>query len=142
MPCLSSAALTLPQLSPLFQLQATFASLERSKLAVFDPVKLIESLQLRASEQQDAQEYVCCQGTRAALISVQVFETIYVAVRQRISNTRGSGIENLPHRPSMLQLSIAVSYGTYEYSSKGIRFTVLSVMVVSTALRDKPTFWN
>jgi ubiquitin carboxyl-terminal hydrolase 48 len=63
----------------LFQLQATFASLERSKLAVFDPVNLIECLQLRASEQQDAQEYEGCRPTRLALISIQVFETIHVA---------------------------------------------------------------
>jgi len=78
---LASTALTPFQLSPLFQLQATFASLERSKLAVFDPIKLIESLQLRASEQQDAQECVCCQAIGAALNSVQVFEIIHVAAK-------------------------------------------------------------
>lgn len=44
--------------SPIFQLQVTFAALQESTQNVFNPVKLVESLQLRATEQQDAQESV------------------------------------------------------------------------------------
>ncbi|TEB26623.1 cysteine proteinase [Coprinellus micaceus] len=43
--------------SPIFQLQVTFAALQESKESVFNPSKLVESLQLRTSEQQDAQEF-------------------------------------------------------------------------------------
>ncbi|KAJ3574829.1 hypothetical protein NP233_g1494 [Leucocoprinus birnbaumii] len=43
--------------SPLFQLQATFAALQKGICKVFDPTPLVESLQLRAAEQQDAQEF-------------------------------------------------------------------------------------
>ncbi|SJL00507.1 uncharacterized protein ARMOST_03820 [Armillaria ostoyae] len=43
--------------SPIFQLQVTFAALQESTQTVFNPVKLVESLQLRTSEQQDAQEF-------------------------------------------------------------------------------------
>ncbi|KIK57675.1 hypothetical protein GYMLUDRAFT_75287 [Collybiopsis luxurians FD-317 M1] len=43
--------------SPIFQLQATFAALQESVQSVFNPTKLVESLQLRAAEQQDAQEF-------------------------------------------------------------------------------------
>ncbi|KAF8480713.1 cysteine proteinase [Gautieria morchelliformis] len=43
--------------SPIFQLQVTFAALQESTQNVFNPIKLVESLQLRASEQQDAQEF-------------------------------------------------------------------------------------
>ena len=43
----------------------TFAAMQYSSLSAFNPVKLVESLKLRATEQQDAQEYVayyasCC----------------------------------------------------------------------------------
>ncbi|KAI0321663.1 hypothetical protein OF83DRAFT_1168297 [Amylostereum chailletii] len=43
--------------SPIFQLQSTFAALQDGKKKVFNPVKLVESLKLRTSEQQDAQEF-------------------------------------------------------------------------------------
>ncbi|TRM62650.1 hypothetical protein BD626DRAFT_548499 [Schizophyllum amplum] len=43
--------------SPLFHLQVTFAALQESTQSVFNPSKLVESLQLRTSEQQDAQEF-------------------------------------------------------------------------------------
>ncbi|KAI0637029.1 cysteine proteinase [Trametes polyzona] len=43
--------------SPIFQLQVTFAAMQHSTLNVFNPVKLVESLKLRATEQQDAQEF-------------------------------------------------------------------------------------
>ncbi|PPQ64679.1 hypothetical protein CVT26_002769 [Gymnopilus dilepis] len=43
--------------SPIFQLQVTFAALERGNKTFYDPRPLVESLQLRASEQQDAQEF-------------------------------------------------------------------------------------
>ncbi|CDO68332.1 hypothetical protein BN946_scf184799.g59 [Trametes cinnabarina] len=43
--------------SPIFQLQVTFAAMQCSTLNVFNPVKLVESLKLRATEQQDAQEF-------------------------------------------------------------------------------------
>ncbi|THH17534.1 hypothetical protein EW146_g3292 [Bondarzewia mesenterica] len=43
--------------SPIFQLQATFAALQAGKKRVFNPTKLVESLKLRANEQQDAQEF-------------------------------------------------------------------------------------
>lgn len=42
--------------SPIFQLQVTFAALQEGNKSVFNPKKLVESLQLRTSEQQDAQE--------------------------------------------------------------------------------------
>ena len=42
--------------SPIFQLQATFAALQEGNMAVYNPVKLVESLRLRTTEQQDAQE--------------------------------------------------------------------------------------
>jgi len=44
------------QESPIFQLQVTFAALQEGNKSVFNPAKLVESLQLRTSEQQDAQE--------------------------------------------------------------------------------------
>ncbi|KAJ3510286.1 hypothetical protein NLJ89_g4765 [Agrocybe chaxingu] len=43
--------------SPIFQLQVTFAALQGGNKSAFNPTKLVESLQLRASEQQDAQEF-------------------------------------------------------------------------------------
>ncbi|KAG6918120.1 hypothetical protein DXG01_016308 [Tephrocybe rancida] len=43
--------------SPIFQLQVTFAALQESIQNCFNPVKLVESLQLRTTEQQDAQEF-------------------------------------------------------------------------------------
>lgn len=43
--------------SPIFQLQVTFAALQESRENVFNPSKLVESLQLRTAEQQDAQEF-------------------------------------------------------------------------------------
>ncbi|RDB21476.1 Ubiquitin carboxyl-terminal hydrolase 48 [Hypsizygus marmoreus] len=43
--------------SPIFQLQVTFAALQESTQSVFNPTKLVESLQLRTTEQQDAQEF-------------------------------------------------------------------------------------
>ncbi|KAJ7632814.1 cysteine proteinase [Roridomyces roridus] len=45
------------QESPTFQLQVTFAALQESTQNVFNPTKLVESLELRTSEQQDAQEF-------------------------------------------------------------------------------------
>ena len=44
------------QETPIFQLQTTFAALQESSENVFNPVKLVESLKLRTTEQQDAQE--------------------------------------------------------------------------------------
>jgi hypothetical protein len=38
----------------------TFAALQESTRNVFNPTKLVESLRLRTSEQQDAQEFVPC----------------------------------------------------------------------------------
>ena len=49
------------QESPIFQLQVTFAALQEGNKSVFNPTKLVESLQLRTSEQQDAQEWVLTQ---------------------------------------------------------------------------------
>ncbi|KAF9475859.1 cysteine proteinase [Pholiota conissans] len=43
--------------SPIFQLQVTFAALQEGNKSVFNPKNLVESLQLRTSEQQDAQEF-------------------------------------------------------------------------------------
>ncbi|KAH9946153.1 cysteine proteinase [Epithele typhae] len=43
--------------SPIFQLQVTFAAMQTCALSSFNPVKLVESLKLRATEQQDAQEF-------------------------------------------------------------------------------------
>ncbi|KZT28434.1 cysteine proteinase [Neolentinus lepideus HHB14362 ss-1] len=45
------------QISPVFQLQVTFAAMQEGLHKVFNPVKLVESLQLRTTEQQDAQEF-------------------------------------------------------------------------------------
>ncbi|THU87228.1 cysteine proteinase [Dendrothele bispora CBS 962.96] len=45
------------QESPIFQLQVTFAALQNSEQNVYNPTKLVESLQLRTGEQQDAQEF-------------------------------------------------------------------------------------
>lgn len=42
----------------MFQLQVTFAALQESTQNVFNPTKLVESLKLRTTEQQDAQECV------------------------------------------------------------------------------------
>jgi hypothetical protein len=44
------------QVSPIYQLQVTFAALQNLKENVFNPVRLVESLHLKVSEQQDAQE--------------------------------------------------------------------------------------
>ncbi|KAF4603807.1 hypothetical protein EYR38_004223 [Pleurotus pulmonarius] len=43
--------------SPIFQLQYTFAALQECTQSVFNPTKLVESLQIRTAEQQDAQEF-------------------------------------------------------------------------------------
>ncbi|KAJ3732305.1 cysteine proteinase [Lentinula guzmanii] len=43
--------------SPIFQLQVTFAALQEGIRSVFNPSNLVESLQLRTAEQQDAQEF-------------------------------------------------------------------------------------
>ncbi|KAH9993782.1 cysteine proteinase [Russula vinacea] len=43
--------------SPIFQLQTTFAALQESRMKIFNPEKLVGSLQLRTNEQQDAQEF-------------------------------------------------------------------------------------
>ncbi|KAG8960305.1 hypothetical protein FRC03_006787 [Tulasnella sp. 419] len=43
--------------SPVFQLQVTFAALQCSSQRVFNPIKLVESLELQTSIQQDAQEF-------------------------------------------------------------------------------------
>ena len=52
-----TSLLTQIQDSPIFQLQVTFAALQESSQSVFNPSRLVESLHLRTSEQQDAQEY-------------------------------------------------------------------------------------
>lgn len=54
-PCISE---NISKESPIFQLQVTFTALQESAQNVFNPIKLVESLHLRASEQQDAQEQV------------------------------------------------------------------------------------
>lgn len=41
----------------LFQLQVIFAALERGLAASFNPVALVQTLNLNEGEQQDAQEY-------------------------------------------------------------------------------------
>ncbi|KAI0934305.1 hypothetical protein AcV5_006190 [Taiwanofungus camphoratus] len=43
--------------SPIFQLQVTFAAMQQGVESAFNPVKLVESLKLRTTEQQDAQEF-------------------------------------------------------------------------------------
>ncbi|KAG5647281.1 hypothetical protein DXG03_000817 [Asterophora parasitica] len=43
--------------TPIFQLQVTFSALQESTQGCFNPTKLVESLQLRTTEQQDAQEF-------------------------------------------------------------------------------------
>lgn len=44
------------EMSPIYQLQRLFASLERSRESVYNPRLLVESMGLRESEQQDANE--------------------------------------------------------------------------------------
>lgn len=46
-----------PQSSPVFQLQVLFTFLQTSKQAVYDPEPLVESLKIKKTEQQDAQEF-------------------------------------------------------------------------------------
>lgn len=46
------------QESPIFHLQITFAAMQEGNQKVYNPTKLVESLALRAAEQQDAQEWV------------------------------------------------------------------------------------
>ncbi|PFH54210.1 hypothetical protein AMATHDRAFT_135316 [Amanita thiersii Skay4041] len=43
--------------SPIYHLQVTFAALQEGSLGIYNPSKLVESLALRTSEQQDAQEF-------------------------------------------------------------------------------------
>lgn len=43
--------------SPIFHLQVTFAAMQEGRQKVYNPSKLVESLELRAGEQQDAQEF-------------------------------------------------------------------------------------
>ncbi|KAJ7063468.1 hypothetical protein C8F01DRAFT_78645 [Mycena amicta] len=43
--------------SPIFQLQCAFAALQTTTQDVFNPEKLVEALQLKTTEQQDAQEF-------------------------------------------------------------------------------------
>ncbi|KAJ3545017.1 hypothetical protein NM688_g5677 [Phlebia brevispora] len=43
--------------SPIFQLQVTFAAMQACTESAFNPVKLVESLKIRTTEQQDAQEF-------------------------------------------------------------------------------------
>ncbi|EMD38059.1 hypothetical protein CERSUDRAFT_113204 [Gelatoporia subvermispora B] len=43
--------------SPIFQLQVTFAAMQDGAQSAFNPIKLVESLHLSTSEQQDAQEF-------------------------------------------------------------------------------------
>ncbi|KAH9934725.1 cysteine proteinase [Fomitopsis serialis] len=45
------------EVSPIFQLQVTFAAMQEGIESAFNPVKLVESLKLRTTEQQDAQEF-------------------------------------------------------------------------------------
>ncbi|KAI0079874.1 cysteine proteinase [Panus rudis PR-1116 ss-1] len=45
------------QESPIFQLQVTFAAMQEGIQSAFNPVNLVESLKLRTTEQQDAQEF-------------------------------------------------------------------------------------
>ncbi|CCM02089.1 uncharacterized protein FIBRA_04166 [Fibroporia radiculosa] len=42
---------------PIFQLQVTFAAMQECTQSSFNPIRLVESLKLRTSEQQDAQEF-------------------------------------------------------------------------------------
>jgi ubiquitin carboxyl-terminal hydrolase 48 len=71
-----------PQDSPVFQLQVTFAALQESTQNVFNPTRLVESLKLRATEQQDAQEYVITYYHRNLFLKTanfQVFQTVHVS---------------------------------------------------------------
>jgi hypothetical protein len=52
--------------NPIYQLQLLFAALQYGALKAYNPRGLVESMNLRESEQQDANEFVC-----------QVFSSIY-----------------------------------------------------------------
>ena len=54
--------------------------MQHSVLSAFNPVKLVESLKLRATEQQDAQEYVACIARCLSSIIQPPFSQILEAV--------------------------------------------------------------
>ena len=54
--------------------------MQHSVLSAFNPVKLVESLKLRATEQQDAQEYVACNARCLSSIIQSLFSQILEAV--------------------------------------------------------------
>jgi hypothetical protein len=43
---------------PLYHLQVTFAALQEAQLKAFSPIDLVKSLDIDATDQQDAQEWV------------------------------------------------------------------------------------
>lgn len=65
--------------SPIFQLQVTFSALQESNQYVYNPVKLVESLQLKTSIQQDAQESVTIHVRHSITdVCLQVLQTLHV----------------------------------------------------------------
>ena len=62
--------------------------MQHSIFRAFNPVKLVESLKLRATEQQDAQEYVAwpsrCIGSISERLRFQILKAVYGASGQRV----------------------------------------------------------
>jgi hypothetical protein len=87
--------------SPIFQLQVTFAALQESTQNVFNPTKLVESLKLRTTEQQDAQEFVLLLFPSLKVFSscwaLKIFKVVYVSSRCRIQETVDT-ISQVAHR--------------------------------------------
>ena len=76
---LSISCLTVFQESPIFQLQVTFAALQEGNKSVFNPTKLVESLQLRTSEQQDAQEWDLTELIESSFIYKSRFSKLFMS---------------------------------------------------------------
>ena len=74
-----------------------------SALSAFNPVKLVESLKLRATEQQDAKEYVALLARCISSIidsPPKVLEAIHGASGQRIQKATQPGAQVTDSRPS------------------------------------------
>ena len=77
--CSLISHLTVFQESPIFQLQVTFAALQEGNKSAFNPTKLVESLQLRTSEQQDAQEWVLTEPIEPSFIYKSRFSKLFMS---------------------------------------------------------------
>jgi hypothetical protein len=90
------------QESPIYQLQVTFAALQCSNAASFNPIKLVESLKIRASEQQDAQESVDLNVLSYAwlLTEIKVLKAVSLTLRGRVQETGRPSLKITDYHPS------------------------------------------